>query len=104
LYSFILLICLLIFQLQYDGDCGGCKSCMAEVLERKDDGMSIGQQISLNLEEEMTEDEACKAICGEKFPDVCGEECDFYNCTRLKELLNFFLSNQDLQQIQCCSL
>jgi hypothetical protein len=74
------------------------------VLERKDNGMSIGQQITLNLEEEMTEDEACKIICGEKFTYVCGEECDFYNCRRLKELLNFFLSNQDLQQIQCCSL
>jgi hypothetical protein len=47
------------------------------VLERKDDEMSIGQHISLNIiEKEMTEDEACKTICGEKFPDVCGEECD----------------------------
>jgi hypothetical protein len=59
------------------------------VLERKDDGgMSIGQQISLNLEEEMTEDEACKAICGENFPDVCGEECDPDRCVKFNSFIN----------------
>jgi hypothetical protein len=85
--------CILISQLQYNGDCGSCKSCTAEVLERKGDGMSIGQHIALNIEEEMTEDKACKTICGEKFPDVCGEECDPDQCVKY----NSFVSTYDLK-------
>jgi hypothetical protein len=62
------------------------------VLERKNDGMSIGQYIAWNLEEEMTEDEVCKTICGEKFLDVCGEECDPDRC----EKINSFIITSDL--------
>jgi hypothetical protein len=93
-YDFIhSFFCILISQLQYNGDCGGCKSCTAEVLERKNDGMSIGQHIAWDLEEEMTEDEACKNICGVKFLDVCGEECDPDQCKKY----NSFISTSDLK-------
>jgi hypothetical protein len=77
-----------ISQLKYNGDCGSCKSCREEVLERKDDEMSIGQHITWNIEKEMTEDEACKTICGKKLPEICGEQCDPDHCTKFSSFIS----------------
>jgi hypothetical protein len=73
------------FLLQYNGDCGGCTSCTAEVLgrERNTKGKTIRQSITYHIKTEgKTETKACKLICGEKFSDICGKECDPDRCTR----------------------
>jgi hypothetical protein len=83
---------------KYSGDCGGCTSCTAEVLERERNakGKTIGQSISWQLKKDkMTVKKACSLICGKRFPDICGEECDPDRCDRGS--FQPFTSKPDLQ-------
>mmetsp|Transcript_30831 Transcript_30831/g.65210 ORF Transcript_30831/g.65210 Transcript_30831/m.65210 type:complete len:407 (+) Transcript_30831:141-1361(+) len=58
----------------------GCSSCTASVLGRDADGYSVGNRIDwvvANMGQ--SEQGACSAVCGDEFPDVCGE-CNPTQC------------------------
>ncbi len=65
-----------------DGSRCGCSTCTSTVLNRDANGHKVSARIDwLEANRGMSERQACSAVCGREFPNVCGEcNPDSWSC------------------------
>lgn len=59
----------------------GCSSCNSSILRKDAEGHAVGARIDwVKANLNRSEEQACKLVCGEEFPEICKSQCDPDHC------------------------
>ena len=60
----------------------GCSSCISSVYNKYADGHKVVSRIDwVKANRNLSETQACRLVCGNEYPNVCGKECNPSRCS-----------------------